>query len=140
MALSPSLLGVVIEATPIAQPENVRLVKSDERREINVHGGRRPQGANIKLRKHDPPPVPSKHLTRCLRNRVQAKWASIAEKGEFTRAQHGVSGTAVEVSNIHEIVTGFCHEADDFRDRVVIDTTSTNAPDHCLDQKDVSLS
>src|SRR5262249_51944014 len=22
---------------------------------------------------HDPPPVPSKHLTRCLRNRVQAK-------------------------------------------------------------------
>src|ERR1700722_14722641 len=23
---------------------------------------------------HDSPPVPSKHLTRCLRNRVQAKW------------------------------------------------------------------
>src|SRR4029453_2744765 len=22
---------------------------------------------------HDPPPVPSKHLTRCLRNRVQAR-------------------------------------------------------------------
>src|SRR5258707_2135545 len=22
---------------------------------------------------HDPPPAPSKHLTRCLRNRVQAK-------------------------------------------------------------------
>src|SRR5205823_6374740 len=24
---------------------------------------------------HDSPPVPSKHLTRCLRNRVQARWA-----------------------------------------------------------------
>src|SRR5437867_12271662 len=23
---------------------------------------------------HDPPPAPSKHLTRCLRNRVQAIW------------------------------------------------------------------
>src|SRR6516164_1202052 len=23
---------------------------------------------------HDPPPAPSKHLTRCLRNRVQANW------------------------------------------------------------------
>src|SRR3954452_22862795 len=23
---------------------------------------------------HDPPPAPSKHLTRCLRNRVQATW------------------------------------------------------------------
>src|SRR5437016_9774241 len=25
---------------------------------------------------HDPPPAPSKHLTRCLRNRVQAKQAN----------------------------------------------------------------
>src|SRR5579863_3621137 len=29
---------------------------------------------------HDPPPVPSKHLTRCLRNRVQAKAAANAVK------------------------------------------------------------
>src|SRR5215470_3469974 len=26
---------------------------------------------------HDPPPAPSKHLTRCLRNRVQAKPSSL---------------------------------------------------------------
>src|SRR6516225_5147307 len=31
---------------------------------------------------HDPPPAPSKHLTRCLRNRVQAKvrYSSLEEK------------------------------------------------------------
>src|SRR5262249_47886066 len=29
---------------------------------------------------HDPPPVPSKHLTRCLRNRVQAMRKSFLAK------------------------------------------------------------
>src|SRR6266567_445477 len=28
---------------------------------------------------HDPPPAPSKHLTRCLRNRVQAKEESFLD-------------------------------------------------------------
>src|SRR5260370_11085199 len=32
---------------------------------------------------HDPPPAPSKHLTRCLRNRVQAS------PGSFTRCHSG---------------------------------------------------
>jgi hypothetical protein len=65
---------------------------------------------------HDPPPVPLKYLTRCLRHRVQAKWASIAEKGEFTAPEHSVFGTAVEVRYIHEIVSRFRHESNDFRD------------------------
>jgi hypothetical protein len=42
--------------------------------------------------------------------------ASFAEKGEFTEPEQAVFGTAVEVSNIHEIVSGFGHEAHDFRD------------------------
>src|SRR5436305_15183133 len=29
---------------------------------------------------HDPPPAPSKHLTRCLRNRVQASWRDYQDR------------------------------------------------------------
>src|SRR5437867_10542856 len=29
---------------------------------------------------HDPPPAPSKHLTRCLRNRVQATFVKFSDK------------------------------------------------------------
>ena len=42
--------------------------------------------------------------------------ASFTKKGKFTEPEHSVFGTAVEVSNIHEIVSGFGHEPDDFRD------------------------
>jgi len=42
--------------------------------------------------------------------------ASFTEKGKFTEPEHSVFGTSVEVSNIHEIVPGFGHEPDDFRD------------------------
>src|SRR4051794_8061035 len=34
---------------------------------------------------HDAPPVPSKHLTRCLRNRVQATWTLL-------KSRHKASG------------------------------------------------
>src|SRR5262245_48043549 len=40
--------------------------------------------------------------------------ASFTEKGKFTEPEHSVA--SVEVSNIHEIVPGFGHEPDDFRD------------------------
>src|SRR5438876_9468126 len=38
---------------------------------------------------HDPPPAPSKHLTRCLRNRVQASVASLAGADTFTYELNG---------------------------------------------------
>src|SRR5215212_2384911 len=34
---------------------------------------------------HDAPPVPSKHLTRCLRNRVQASWIKQSIEGSQFR-------------------------------------------------------
>jgi hypothetical protein len=42
--------------------------------------------------------------------------ASYAEKSEFTEQEHTVSGTAVKLRYVHEIVSGFSHEADDFSD------------------------
>jgi hypothetical protein len=38
------------------------------------------------------------------------------EKGEFTEPEHAVFGTAVEIRYVHQIVSGFGHESDDFRD------------------------
>src|SRR4051812_43006654 len=34
---------------------------------------------------HDPPPAPSKHLTRCLRNRVQASFRKAGKSGRRER-------------------------------------------------------
>src|SRR5947209_12982564 len=36
---------------------------------------------------HDPPPAPSKHLTRCLRNRVQATTRFVASSSSANRSQ-----------------------------------------------------
>src|SRR5258708_16093552 len=44
---------------------------------------------------HDPPPAPSKHLTRCLRNRVQAKAALANRRDDVsqlrTRVENAIS-------------------------------------------------
>src|ERR1700756_2847520 len=40
---------------------------------------------------HDPPPAPSKHLTRCLRNRVQATRAKLSDFTENKIMRIGLS-------------------------------------------------
>src|SRR5215469_12396624 len=47
---------------------------------------------------HDPPPAPSKHLTRCLRNRVQASLEG-TEKAQIEALTFVPSGNFVEISD-----------------------------------------
>src|SRR5271168_3638338 len=41
---------------------------------------------------HDPPPVPSKHLTRCLRNRVQASSVPLNARNRRVAFTPGFTG------------------------------------------------
>src|SRR5665213_2333385 len=57
---------------------------------------------------HDAPPVPLKHLTWCLRNRVQAKWTLTWEdtpdgRGKFYEPKNGFRGR-VEVVGWDDLI------------------------------------
>src|SRR5580658_2184385 len=44
---------------------------------------------------HDSPPVPSKHLTRCLRNRVQANRGDVIRKGDEVFVHWSIDGNGL---------------------------------------------
>src|SRR5262249_13413398 len=57
---------------------------------------------------HDPPPAPSKHLTRCLWNRVQARSSNLSEPALTTTLEWNykvISGT--DIQGFKEIRDGF---------------------------------
>src|SRR5579863_3843991 len=51
---------------------------------------------------HDPPPVPSKHLTRCLRNRVQANAFYSARKTALLSLIERVMGKQLLAASARE--------------------------------------